>query len=122
MTTQRTIFGLAAEKAVCAYLQRLGYEILDSNWRKPWGELDIVARLNAVIHFVEVKASARSTPGFEPFLRADAQKMHKVRRTAQTWLTAHRYGPDIEWQMDIASVIMNLQSPEPSIELFEQVT
>lgn len=95
---------------------------MDTNWRKPWGELDIVASRASVVHFVEVKASARRTQGFEPFLRADARKMHKVRRTAQTWLSAHRYGPDTEWQLDVASVIMNQDRTEPDIEFFEQVS
>jgi Holliday junction resolvase-like predicted endonuclease len=122
LTAHTTILGLEAEKAVGKHLRSLGYTLLDSNWRRPWGELDLVVVRDRVIHFVEVKASTRSTPGFEPFLRADARKMHKVRRTAQTWLSAHRYGPDTEWQMDIASVIMKPAPAEPDIELFEQVS
>jgi putative endonuclease len=122
MTTERTKLGLAAEDIACKYLQGQGFQVMDRNWRRPWGELDIVARQNDTIHFIEVKASARQVSGFEPFLRADRRKMHKVQRTAQTWLTWHRYGPDTEWQLDIISVIMDPTLDTPLIEYFPQIT
>ena len=119
MPTERTIMGLEAETAVCRRLKADGFQILDRNWRRPWGELDIVASRGSVIHFVEVKASRRNIQGFGPALRADWRKMTKVRRTAQTWLAANRYSPDTEWQMDVASVIMGPGNPD--IELFQQI-
>lgn len=119
MVTERTTLGFAAESAVCAHLQEQGFQILDQNWRRPWGELDVVASKKGIVHFVEVKASRNQIQGFEPFLRADTWKMHKVQRTAQTWLAAHRYDAETAWQLDIASVIMHPAGPE--IELFENI-
>jgi putative endonuclease len=118
MQTERTTMGLAAEELVADWLGERGYRILDRNWRKPWGELDIVAESGGVVHFVEVKASTRLQTGFDPFLRADGRKMHKVQRTARTWLVSHRYGPNTEWQLDIASVITG---DSLKIELFENI-
>lgn len=40
------------------FLMKRGYKILDKNFRRPWGELDIVARRGGKIHFVEVKSSS----------------------------------------------------------------
>jgi len=109
--------GAEAEEAVCRYLRALGYGILERNWRRPWGEIDIVARgTDGAIHFVEVKASRRSTSGFAPELRAGTAKMAKVLRTARTWLAVNRQSPDAGWQMDVASVIM--ESTGPRIEIF----
>jgi putative endonuclease len=116
MRHERTNFGLAAENAVAEQLKTKGFRILDRNWRRPWGELDIVAEQEGIIHFVEVKASSSSVAGFEPYRRASASKMHKVRRTARTWLSDHGYGPDTPWQTDIASVIGTAKDLE--IELF----
>ncbi len=116
--TPKTELGNRAEALACTFLVAEGYRILDRNWRRPWGELDIVAEKGETIHFVEVKSSRRLAPGFEPVLRADGRKMHKVQRTAQTWLADHHYGPKTEWQMDVISVIME---PAPQIELFEQI-
>lgn len=119
MLTNRTKFGLEAEEAACRWLAGGGYRILDRNWRRPWGELDIVADKNGVLSFVEVKAATRRQEGFDPYLRADARKMHKVQRTARTWLSSHRYGPDTPWQMDVISVIMDPQGPH--FEHFENI-
>ena len=119
MVTERTKLGFEAEEAACRWLSGRGYKVLDRNWRRPWGELDIVAEHSGVVCFVEVKAAAKRQNGFDPFLRADARKMHKVKRTAQTWLASHRYGPDTEWQMDIISVIMD--GPGPQFEHFENI-
>jgi putative endonuclease len=119
MPSQRTALGLEAESAVCRHLESRGLRVLDRNWRRPWGELDVVAAAGAVIRFIEVKAASRRVAGFEPTIRADWRKMAKVRRTALTWLAANRYGPETEWQMDVASVIMSPTGPE--IELFENV-
>lgn len=113
--------GSAGELAVCRYLRGMGYRILSRNWRRPWGEIDIVVEREGVIHFVEVKSATRREKGFEPFLRADGWKMHKVRRTAETWLAANQYDPDTEWQMDIASVILETNLPDPDIEIIENI-
>lgn len=120
MATEQALLGAQAEEEACKFLRKAGYNIKDRNWRRPWGELDIVAKRNKVIHFIEVKASRQQVAGFEPFLRANERKMHKVQRTARTWLADHRYGPETEWQMDIISIII-ASSQKPEIELFEQV-
>ena len=119
MHPQTATMGRDAEAAACRELQRNGYRILDRNWRRPWGELDVVAERAGVIHFIEVKGSLRRTDGFEPYLRADGLKMTKVRRTARTWLAAHSMTEDTEWQMDVVSVIMGLSEPE--FEYFENI-
>jgi putative endonuclease len=111
MATERMKLGIEAEEAVCRYLQVHHYRILDRNWRRPWGELDIVAWKDSAVHFIEVKASRQHAEGFAPYLRANGWKMHKVHRTAQTWLSAHRYGPETEWQLAVASVIMDPAGP-----------
>jgi putative endonuclease len=110
--------GKEAESSVCARLERDGFTVLDRNWRRPWGELDIVARKDGTIHFIEVKASSRLVAGFAPTVRADNRKMVKVQRTARSWLAAHGFGEDVAWQMDVASVIMEPHGPDIDIFRF----
>lgn len=119
MTEERHALGRKAEELTCQYLKAKHFRILGRNWRRPWGELDIIAEQNGVVHFVEVKASRSRVAGFEPFRRADGWKMHKVKRTAQTWLSDHRFGPDTEWQIDLVSIIMG--EGDPDIELFQNI-
>ncbi len=49
-------FGRWAEKEAGKYLKRLGYKIVDRNFKTPFGEIDIVIRDGDTIAFVEVKA------------------------------------------------------------------
>jgi len=119
IVSDRSKTGFDAEELVAKHLENNGFHIIDRNWRKPWGELDIVAEKDKILHFVEVKASNKLSLGFEPFRRADHHKMVKVARTAETWLMSHKYPPDTPRQIDIASVIMNPANPE--IEIFENI-
>lgn len=48
--------GQAGEEIACGYLAQKGFKILERNFRRPWGELDIIARdKNKTLVFVEVK-------------------------------------------------------------------
>ncbi len=53
MTTVES--GRQAEAVVATHLISRGYTIIALNWRTRWCEIDIVARKDAVIYFVEVK-------------------------------------------------------------------
>ena len=47
--------GNIGEDAVCSFLVRHGYEIADRNFTVKGGEIDIIAKKNATLCFVEVK-------------------------------------------------------------------
>lgn len=51
--------GTLGEELVEKFLVKRGHKILDRNYRRPWGELDIVSMLKGKIHFVEVKAMSQ---------------------------------------------------------------
>lgn len=48
--------GVAAEAQAVEYLQANGYEILCERYKTKYGEIDIIARYQNVIAFIEVKA------------------------------------------------------------------
>lgn len=48
--------GRLGEELAGKFLMKRGYKIVDRNYRRPWGELDIVAERKGKIHFVEVKS------------------------------------------------------------------
>ena len=55
-TVQNT--GPLGEELVVRFLMKRGHCVVDRNFRRPWGELDIVSKMNNVIHFIEVKSTS----------------------------------------------------------------
>jgi putative endonuclease len=47
--------GFSGERRAARYLKRLGYKILERNFKCPFGEVDIIACKEDVVAFVEVK-------------------------------------------------------------------
>jgi putative endonuclease len=113
--------GLLAEALCTEYLKSKGYGILDHNWAKKWGELDIISKKDNILVFIEVKAGKSVSPGFEPFLRAGFEKLQKVARTARTYMAQKHYPSDQEWQIDVISVIIDEKSKKANFTHFKNV-
>lgn len=54
--TQKSEFGKEGEDIAAEYLIKQGFKIIDRNYRKPWGEIDIICQApDKTLVFVEVK-------------------------------------------------------------------
>ena len=102
MPKQKQILGRWGEKAAEQFLAKEGYEILDRNARTQYGEIDLVARKNEEIVFVEVKSRSSTEFGF-PEEAVTALKQQHLRDAAETYLQAH---PELsgDWRIDVISV------------------
>lgn len=86
---QRT--GKWGETQALHYLTRLGYTIVAINYRKRYGEIDIIARKNDVLVFVEVKCRSGNTFG-TPLEAVDLRKQQRICRVAMEYLQSHQEG------------------------------
>jgi uncharacterized protein (TIGR00252 family) len=77
--------GRLAEAAVVRYLESQGFTILDQNWKNRWGEIDIVAKKDDLVHFVEVKyrQSPDQGSGFDYITPA---KLRQMSFAANMWV------------------------------------
>lgn len=76
------------EDLAAAHLERLGWKVLERNWRCPDGEVDIIAVQPGsppVVVFCEVKCR-RSTAFGQPVEAITAVKLAKLRQLVQAWL------------------------------------
>lgn len=84
--------GNRGENAVCRYLFRRGYRILERNFTVRGGEIDIIATRFRYIVFVEVKTRSRATDTEKYGKPADAvteEKKQHLRRAASRYLALH---------------------------------
>ena len=117
MGRERKMTGAAGERIASAYLKRRGYRILESNFRTPFGEIDIVARLGRVMVFVEVKSRITSSFG-PPYLSVTKAKERHIIKNALFYLKRRRI-PRADWRIDIVSVKLNYRGEPESVELIE---
>ena len=116
MPTEKRKLGDVGEGIAVSYLEKTGYKILDKNYRKPWGEIDIIARKgrNNLV-FIEVKTIKRFG-GYFPEGNVNFKKQRKVIRTARTYLIEKRYPPKTIWQIDVIAVELNEQTRKADLK------
>ena len=94
--------GKYGENLACAWLQREGYLIRERNWRRPCGELDIIAERDGVVIGVEVKTRSSAAVG-EPEEAITPSKQRKLILTLQTYLMEQ--GDEQQpYQLDVIAV------------------
>lgn len=91
-----------------SYLSEKGYEILERNYQKKTGEIDLIAETpeKDEIVFIEVKTRKTGTYG-RPEEAVDQRKLKKIEKTALYWLQENKK-TDILWRIDILA--LELQS------------
>ena len=77
--------GALGEEAACNYLKKQGMTILARNYRKPCGEIDIVALAGRTLVFAEVKKRATGAFG-GPLAAVTAAKQHKITLSAECYI------------------------------------
>ena len=98
--------GNLSESVVCDFLVSRGYEIVDRNYLRKWGELDIVAVKEGSLHFIEVKSDFRKNQddGFRAEELMHNLKQRHLRRMVATYLEDKKYGLDYPFVFDLAIV------------------
>jgi uncharacterized protein (TIGR00252 family) len=88
MTT--TQIGRKAEAAARAYLEMRGFKIIEQNFRRPNCEIDIVAKKDRTVHFIEVRYRKNDEQG-GGFDSITASKLKKMRHAAWTWADEYKW-------------------------------
>jgi putative endonuclease len=122
MTVARRRTGEIAEELVAQRLAAAGWEIVERNARTRYGELDIVARDDRALVFIEVKGAREGTAfGPEkPILAIDFRKQRRVRRLATAWISERREQPPYdEIRFDAVGVTLDRSDRAVEIEHVE---
>ena len=105
----RTVGNRGEDKA-CAYLLQNSYCIIERNWRTRYGEIDIIAKKDDVLIFVEVKTLPSGSPETLSH-ELDFRKQKKIIKTANFFLLKHREYNNSKIRFDVLVIDMpNLPS------------
>jgi len=99
----RVRLGRSGEIAAAAELGRRGYKILASNYRSPYGEIDLIARDGECLVFVEVRCKRTANFG-TPAESVTPAKQRKIAQTAQHYLDEHKI-KDVDCRFDVVEVM-----------------
>jgi len=109
--------GILGEKLAKEFLARRGYRILETNYRCPHGEIDIIARDKDFLVFIEVRTKTSSEFG-SPEESITAAKKERLRDTAYHYQQAHDDLPT-SWRIDFVAMELDRGGKPSRIELFE---
>ncbi|MEI7719745.1 MAG: YraN family protein [bacterium] len=120
--TKKRETGDIGEGVVVRYVTNKGFSVIEQNYWRPWGEIDIVAEKAGKLRFIEVKTVSRVTKsGLRPEENMHKGKLLRLSRAIQTYLLEKKVGESKEWQIDLACVVLDRETRRAKVELFENI-
>ena len=119
--------GRIGECVAAQFLENKGFRILERNYRKTWGEIDIIAEKADIVRFVEVKTLSRDFTGdaasdgsdYRPEEQVHPFKLKKIARTAEMYMNGR--GDMRDFQIDVVGVYLDSATRRARCRLYEQV-
>lgn len=105
--------GKMAEDLAANYLETLGYQIVQRNFRAEGGEIDLVAFHGKMLCFIEVRAR-KSVDFGEPLETINREKIRRLSKTARAYLETIK-GPWPETRFDALGIVLS-DPPQYSLE------
>lgn len=99
----RKQLGALGERHAARFLRAKGYRLLEANFTTRYGELDLIARDNDTLVFVEVRTRT-SEETMTPLSSVNERKQEHVIRTARAYLRTRRL-PECPCRFDVVEVI-----------------
>ena len=132
--TDKQKVGETGENVACRFLMKHGFEIVERNYWKKWGEIDIIAKSfdkaqdREIVRFIEVKTVScktlvdvtRGTDTYRPEDNIHPWKLKRLSRTIQTYLL-EKGNDDIEWQFDVIAIYLDMSNKKARVNFLEDI-
>jgi putative endonuclease len=109
--------GMLGEKIARDFLGKNGYEIVETNFRCPDGEIDIIAKQKNALVFIEVRTK-RGWGFGSPEESITPRKKEKLRTVAQYYIQ-QLSSPPVSWHIDVVAIEMGRNNKVTRIEIIE---
>lgn len=145
--TQKRKTGNLGEDLACRFLVKRGFEVIERNYLRKWGEIDIIAKKDNILHFVEVKSVSREiitgvslreggqapeTSDDNDYYRPEDNlhpwKLERLKRTIQSYL--YEKGEDVsgacpvretDWRFDVITVYIDKKRLKTRVFMLENI-
>ena len=115
-TSEHLILGCWGEELAVRYLQKKGYEIVERDWHSNHRDIDIIAHLDGMLVFVEVK-TRRNRDFSEPESAVNYQKQRNLLQSVNHYIKSKSI--DIPWRFDVITIVGKTGCKEPEINHIE---
>ena len=135
-TSETQKIGEIGENIAVKFLVKHGFAILDRNYTKKWGEIDIIAEKSNKLYFIEVKSVSRETLNtFIPKSYNDSDeryqhrpednmhpwKLKRMSRTIQTYLLSQEIPDEKEWQVDLLVIYLCQKEKKAKVKVVSDI-
>ena len=121
--------GVIGEQKAADFLKGKGYQILDRNYpfRIPGspqkGEIDIIAKKDGVISFVEVKTLRKERDTvFLPERKVNSLKQRRLKKAAFSWMMKKKIPLNSKCEIDVVGIILSQNLEKAEIRHFKNIT
>lgn len=131
--TYKQRIGDLGEDVACRFLIEKGFSIRDRNYRKKYGEIDIIAEKDKKLHFIEVKSVSRRKKDaqsdqseYAPEDNVHPWKLKRLARTIESYLFDKKRGVkgglDSEWLFDVVIVFLYRDEKNAEVKFLQDIT
>ncbi len=135
-TSETQKIGEVGENIAVKFLMKHGFFILERNYTKKWGEIDIIAEKSNKLYFIEVKSVSRETldnvnhdlpaqtgtlDQYKPEDNMHPWKLKRLSRTIQTYLLSKKFADEKDWQVDLLVVFLSLKEKSAKIKVVSDI-
>ena len=126
-TSEKQKIGLIGEDIACKFILKEDFKILERNFTRKCGEIDIIAEKNNIIQFFEVKTVSYETLEdvsyetnyYKPEDNIHSWKIKRLSRTIQLYLLEKNEEKD--WQFNIICVFLSLKDKKAKVNVLYNI-
>ena len=123
--TERQRIGAIGEDIACTFLVKHGFSVIGRNYRKKYGEIDIICKKDKILHFIEVKTVSRENVSRETHDSYQAEdniheaKLKRLGRTVEAYLL--EYNKDEEWLFHAIIVFLDTKAKVAKVRFLKDL-
>ncbi len=110
MSLYQKNLGKTGEDLALDYLKSHGYFVLEKNFTSKFGEIDIIAKKEHSLYFIEVKTRSNTNFG-EPYEAVNKRKIYHIKKAAQYYLLKNNYN-DYKLKVAVFSILIEREKTD----------